>query len=97
MIEIRSEMQQCVCVECNSPQIVQLVYDKIGCNNVLHAVLTLVTGIWLLVWIYMRKESKNETAHNRRLALLTINCEKCGGPLAFSNSADKMMSMESFQ
>jgi hypothetical protein len=97
MIEIKSEVQQCICVECSTPQIVELVYDKIGCNNYIHAVLTLVTGIWVFVWIYKRKESKNETAHNQRLALFTRNCEKCGGPLAFSSSTDPAMNMEIFQ
>ena len=86
MIEIKSEMHQCVCTECKTQQMVQLNYDKIACNNILHALLTIVTGIWLLVWIYKRRTSRNETDHNRRLALLALKCTKCGGALMLSNS-----------
>lgn len=84
MIEIRSEMHQCFCQKCNNSQIEQLVYEKVTCKNVMHAALTAVTGVWLLIWLYKRKESKNETAHNQRLALLALTCKKCGGPLALS-------------
>jgi hypothetical protein len=86
VIEIKSEMHQCVCTECNSQQTEQLVYDKIAYNNILHALLTVVTGIWVVVWIYKRKTSRNETDHNRRLALFVFKCKKCGGALMLSNT-----------
>ena len=84
MIEIRSEMHQCFCTNCMHSQMEQLMYEKVTCNNILHAALTIVTGVWLLVWLYKRKESQNETAHNRRLALLAFTCQKCGGSLTLS-------------
>ncbi len=89
MIEIKTENHQCVCTGCNSQQIEQISYDKIGCNNILHAVLSVLTGVWLFVWIYKRKNSRNETNYNRRLALLSSKCNKCGGPLMLSSLPDK--------
>ena len=89
MIEIKTEMHQSVCSECKAQQIEELVYDKIECNNILHAALTIVTGVWLFVWIYKRKASRSETEHNRRLALLASKCNKCGGTLMLSNLTDK--------
>jgi len=69
VIEIKSEIHQCICKECSSQQTEQLIYDKIACNNILHAFLTVVTGILQFVWIYKRRVSKKETDHNRRLSL----------------------------
>ncbi len=92
MIEIKIEKQQCFCVKCEVFQEEELVYEKVTCNNVLHALLSLVTVIWVMVWFYKRKESVHETGHNRRLALLASKCKKCGGPLILSDPADQDLS-----
>lgn len=88
MIEIKIEKKQCYCVKCEAFQQEELVYEKITCNNLLHAMLTLVTGVWLFVWLYNRKMSKEETGHNLRLALFAAKCMKCGGPLTLSSFTD---------
>jgi hypothetical protein len=74
-------MIECVCGECGARQTEQLVYDKITCNNFLHLLLTVVTGIWVFVWIYKRKNSQAETAYNRRCAIFVLTCNECGGSL----------------
>ena len=88
MIEIKIEKQQCFCIKCEKYQEEELVYAKVTCNNILHGLLSLVTGVWLLVWLYQRKEAIHETGHNRRLALLASECKKCGGPLSLSGQMD---------
>lgn len=76
-------------MKCDAYQEEELVYEKITCNNILHALLTLVTGIWLFVWLYKRKVARDETGHNQRLALLAAKCGKCWGPLVLASYSDK--------
>ena len=83
---MKSEMKQCACTKCKKPQNEVLMYKYKNCNHVLHLIFTVLTyGLWAIVWLLLWNNSKKFNENNKNIALLSLKCDKCGGPLMLFN------------
>ena len=78
---MKTEMKQCVCIKCKSAQPEVLMYEEKKCSHILHAILTLLTLFWGIVWAVVYSNAKKETESNIQNAVAETKCEKCSGKL----------------
>ncbi len=78
---MKSQMKQCACITCKKIQNQVITYEEAKCNHVGHGILTLITGLWDIVWLIMWNKSREDAENNMRLALTAAECDDCGGKL----------------
>lgn len=78
---IKSEMCACACIKCKNQINEIIMYEEGKCNHILHGILTLLTGVWVVVWGIVWVQSKKITENNKRLSALLSKCSECNGSL----------------
>ena len=78
---MKSEMKQCACVKCKAINNEVIIYEEGKCNHILHLVISIITGVWVVIWALIWLKSKKTSDNNKLLALSQSQCKECGGAL----------------
>ena len=58
---MESEIRTCVCIKCKNTQNEMINYERATCSHVIHAILTLFTLFWGIIWWMRWQKSKADT------------------------------------
>lgn len=75
---LRTEQWQCYCSNCKRSQVEIVSYEEGKCNHVLHAIISVLTFVWVVGWLVIYLNAQSITNRNRRIAIAEKKCDQCG-------------------
>ena len=74
---MESEIRTCVCIKCKNTQNEMINYERATCSHVIHAILTLFTLFWGIIWWMRWQKSKADTEKNIKNSVSAAKCDVC--------------------